>query len=212
MGIVQVIVGFVMLAAVASRRQSASPVRASPVDSAQVRTGVRDTLGTARSDVSSSSDYWAARNSMFDCNGNHRSDDEDLFLGASSDVDCDGTPDECQEPSEIAERTHGRPCAGIWPKSYYVSPPVRIRYSIPKGSGEPRLEVLASLGKSAKDVVRRLSIPRGRRAGFISWNGHDDHGRAVPIGLYTIRLVVDGSSCSRQINYEITRPRPPGGR
>jgi len=66
------------------------------------------------------------------------------------------------------------------------NPTTQIRYELPK-AGQVTLSIYNSIGQE----VRRL-VEREQSAGYhlVTWNGRDQHGKAVPSGVYHYRLQV----------------------
>jgi subtilisin family serine protease len=63
-----------------------------------------------------------------------------------------------------------------------------IRFGVAQ-AGEVRLEVFNVVGRRVR-TLSRGSLPAGGHA--VAWDGSDDSGRAVPPGVYFVRLVVPG--------------------
>jgi flagellar hook assembly protein FlgD len=47
-------------------------------------------------------------------------------------------------------------------------------------------------------IVRSVPLPAGR-SGTLAWNGEDQHGHAVPPGIYFVALVAPGASVHRKL-------------
>jgi len=58
-----------------------------------------------------------------------------------------------------------------------------------------------SLDVRGRRVVRLLDGPRAPGVYGAAWSGQDDAGRAVPAGVYFVRLDTDGFTRTRRITY-----------
>lgn len=52
-----------------------------------------------------------------------------------------------------------------------------------------RVEVIDSQGDTVRTLAHRLTMKPYRRV-YLSWNGHEAHGRHAPAGSYRVRIVL----------------------
>jgi len=97
---------------------------------------------------------------------------------------------------------HGGPPAEAALGSPYPNPSagsVRLTWTAPGGAaleGPIRLEVFDSAGRR----VRMISLQERGPATDLEWDGQDETGRLVPVGLYELRVrATSGRSASRPV-------------
>jgi len=129
-------------------------------------------------------DVYYQRIGDYDCNGNGVGDSLDIAQGPSQDGNQNGIPDECE----------GNISAVTWPAavaSGMASAPnpfrgsTEIRFDLPAGEAPARLVIYNAGGQ----LVRTL-LHAEERSGphVLTWDGTDDHGNALPAGLYLYQL------------------------
>jgi hypothetical protein len=140
-------------------------------------------------------DVYYLRINDYDCNSNGVGDSLDIALGTSPDNDQNGIPDEC---------------AGIATASGDIATPYRlhqnvpnpfnptttIRFDVPAGGGQVRLQVFDVTGRLVRTLVDDFVRPGGRS---VLWDGRDHRGETVATGLYLYRLDAPGFTETRKM-------------
>jgi hypothetical protein len=73
---------------------------------------------------------------------------------------------------------------------------ITISFDLPV-SARASIDVLDATGRRVRVVALDRDVPAGRQ--FIDWDGRDDRGERVPVGLYFVRLRCAGRSVARRL-------------
>ncbi|HUK63537.1 MAG TPA: FlgD immunoglobulin-like domain containing protein, partial [Dongiaceae bacterium] len=71
----------------------------------------------------------------------------------------------------------------------------RFAFTLPR-AGEVQLELFDAQGRRVRTLGTRLDQPG---AGSLGWDGRDEAGRALPVGVYNARLECAGVTCQRRV-------------
>jgi len=138
-----------------------------------------------------------------DCNSNGVPDSIDIAKGMADDSNRNGISDDCDSDSTASKVAQaqfeawrdGRELPDTsWFCVRYRPFEIAIRYTVPKGGADIRVEVANQTGQT----IAVLHSARDKAGAFeILWD-RTVNSEAVPPGLYTFRLVAAGRMLTRQ--------------